>query len=147
MNKSFMNKSFESLSKKQQIMLIVGTFVVTFGGIFLFAVISTNISDYRLEKLFTEEEKQYMYNYINENYGNGEKIHIVSQENTYISDSKGKKRTGIKSTIIGYFDSQENAYLKYNKNSDKYSNGQIEHLFTINNSDYKKEDLSGYKSN
>ncbi len=144
-----MNRSFESLSKKQKILLILGSIIIPFIIIFAYANIATNIEYYRLERLFTEEEKQYMYDYINENYGNGEKIHIVSQKNAYVSDSKSNKKIGIKSTIIGYFDSQEDIYIsafvKYNKNTDKYSNNQIEHLYTFYNTNYKKEDFSGYK--
>lgn len=144
-----MNNSFQNLSKKKQNIVILVTIVATIALIIGYAIISTNINNSNLKKLFTESEIQYMFNFINENYGNGEEVHIISQDNEYLIDTKSHKKIGIQSTIVGYFDSQENAYLvkfaKYNKNSDKYFNGQIEHILTINNSDYKKENLSGYK--
>ena len=105
---------------------------------------------------FDDSEWQYMYSYIEKEFGNGEKFHIVSTDTDLIqelvkqrADDDGVVRDyyrtlGIKASIVGYFDSQENMYSigfsKFLEDSKIYKDGKAGTIIcTAVSNNYSKE--------
>lgn len=112
---------------------------------------------------FTEEDWEYMYEYIDEEFGNGEHFQVISNEETMIIESGGvqtytdgttdydEEILGKRVTFIGYFDSQEELYgivfCKYLEEQPLYKDGKAGTVIcTAVNTNYSKEDyLKGIK--
>lgn len=89
---------------------------------------------------FNDEEWQYMYSYIENEFGNGEEFHIINTDTDLIKEfvkqrayddgtvSDYYKTLGIKASIVGYFDSQEKMYSvsfsKFLEDSKIYKDGK-----------------------
>lgn len=151
-------------SKKNRISNIMFFVVVlvTIGIIGFYVYISL-----RNNKLntFNDEEWQYMYSYIEKEFGNGEKFHIISTDTDIIKEfvktrvyDDGSSRDyyttlGIRASIIGYFDSQENMYAvgfaKYLEDNKLYKNGKVGTIIctSVVNTHSKNEYLKGGESN
>ena len=133
-------------SKKKKIsnilFYVVMLVVVGINGFFVYEAI-------RIHKLntFNEEEWQYMYSYIENEFGDGEKFHIISKDTEIIKEfvmqraypdgtlRDDYKILGVKASFIGYFDSQENLYAvsfaKYLEDNKLYKNGKAGTIICI----------------
>lgn len=106
---------------------------------------------------FDDSEWQYMYSYIEKEFGNGEEFHVVSTDTDLIqkfvkqrADKNGYARDyyktiGVKASIVGYFDSQENMYSigfsKFLEDSKIYKDGKAGAIIcTAVSNNYSKEE-------
>lgn len=128
---------------------IIGTIVLGTIGLGIFARLNgkgtTDIS---------ENEWNYMINYINQEFGEGEEIHIISKDvnritktDSYKNPNKDyptsrTKTLGARVSIVGYFDSQDKIYsvgfVRYNNDYKNYEAGKI--TFSAVATNYSKED-------
>jgi len=127
----------KSKKKKTSKILSFVIILVIIGIIGMFVYISV-----RNNKLnnFNDDEWKYMYNYIENEFGNGEKFHVVSSDTELIKESTGPTSNydgtvsndyitlGIRAKIIGYFDSQEKMYAvsfsKFLEDNKLYKDGK-----------------------
>lgn len=102
----------------------------------------------------SDNEWNYMINYINEEFGNGEEIHIISKDvdeitktDSYKNPNKDypttyTKTLGAKVSIVGYFDSQDKIYsigfVRYNSDHGIYKAGEL--TFSAVASNYSKDE-------
>lgn len=128
---------------------VIGAIVLGIIGLGLYIKLSgrgnTDISD---------SEWNYMINYINEEFGNGEEIHIISKDvdkitktDSYKNPNKDYPTThtrtlGARVSIVGYFDSQDKIYsvgfVRYNNDHGIYKAGEL--TFSTVASNYSKDE-------
>ena len=102
-------------TKKDAIIFYIIITVILLG---IIGLIFLAVSDNR-KMSFSKKDYEYIYNEIEQKYGNGEQFHVVDKSVDSIKEfigyhDSGRKdynTTGKKLTITGYFDSQPNMYI------------------------------------